>query len=264
MFTNILPKKFCLLPLFALLSLGFLSGLSAQETGTLTGRIVFDGDAPEAELVVKKGATVKDAEFCAAEDLYDNTLLVNPENNGVANVIVYIKPRDAKKLEIPEAVKESKEKELVFDQKNCRFTPHVMVVRSDQAVRVLSDDGCAHNTHTYPIKNDAVNISIKANDREGVLLDKMTIGEIVPTTVKCDIHPHMTAYWMITQNPWATVTDENGNFKIENLPADEKLTFAVWHERGGYLEKKLRTKVKAGETEELGDMKYKASKFEKK
>lgn len=260
-----LKMNFNLVMLTALVCLGFSTAANAQETGTLKGRIVFDGDVPEVEIAIKKGdASVKDAEVCAVEDLADNTLIVNAENKGVANAVIYIKPREARKLDIPDELKESKEKEIVFDQKNCRFSPHTMIVRTDQQVRVLSDDGCAHNTHTYPIKNDAVNFSVKANDREGTLMDAMPAGEILPFQVKCDIHPWMTAYWLVTDTPWAAVTDENGNFQIDNLPAGEKLTFTIWHERPGYLEKKLRIKLDAGQTEDLGDMKYKASKFKKK
>lgn len=234
----------------------------AAETGTITGRIVFDGDVPEPVLVVKKGAPIKDAAVCAAEDQYDNTLIVDPKTKGVKNVFAYIRSRDAKKLDIPAELKKSKEAEVVFDQKNCRFIPHTMIVRTDQKVIVKSDDDCAHNTHTTPIKNDAVNFAIAANNRKGIPVE-MPLAESLPIPVVCDIHPGMKAYWFVTDNPYAVVSGEDGTFKIENIPAGEKITVRLWHERVGYIKPYIKVTLKAGETHDTGDIEVPAKKFEK-
>jgi len=48
--------------------------------------------------------------------------------------------------------------------------------------------------------------------------------------MKCDVHPWMGAYIGVVNHPFYAVTDENGNFTIENLPAGE-YTLKAWHER---------------------------------
>jgi hypothetical protein len=65
---------------------------------------------------------------------------------------------------------------------------------------VKSDDPVAHNTHTYTLRSDPVNIIIPPNDREGVPVRKPN-PELLPMPVKCDIHPWMAAHWLIVDHP---------------------------------------------------------------
>ena len=233
--------------------------------GDITGQILFDGDVPTLKLAVTEGdPKVKDPTICAAKNLTVNELLVDPETKGIANVFVYIYHKNIKKHEIkihPEAAKiKESEKVIVFDQKNCRFLPHVMVIRNGQHVLIKSADGCAHNTHTSTIFNDEFNTIISPNDRVGVLLDTLEVPESLPMPVKCDIHPWMKAHWLIINHPYAAVTDKDGKFTIEKLPVGE-IEFRVWHERPGYLDRKYVVTVEEGKNE-LEPRKFPASEFE--
>ena len=146
-------------------------------------------------------------------------------------------------------------KELKFDQKNCRFTPHCLFVRTDQKVRVLSADSIPHNTHTYMALNESVNFLMRPNDREGVALE-FEYRESVPMKVKCDIHPHMVAHWLVLDHPYAAVSGKDGKFTIKGLPAG-KNEFRIWHERVGYLNKKFKVDVAGGKMTKLDPLKYK-------
>jgi len=246
--------------LAALLISGFCflspAAVSAAGWGSVTGRFVYDGEAPKRTVQREKGdPAVKDPAVCAATDHLNNDLVVNPENKGIANVFMYM--RRAK--DIHPDLKESKEKTVVFDQKGCTFKPHALIVRTDQKVIVKSDDPVAHNTHTFPIKNQAVNFILAPNDREGKEVENV-IPEILPMQVKCDIHPWMTAYWFVVDHPYAIVSDEDGKFTIENLP-EGKNEFRIWQEKAGYLDRKFTVNVKAGETVDLGEVKFKPSQF---
>ncbi len=95
--------------------------------------------------------------------------------------------------------------------------------------------------------------------REGVPI-KYDQAEFIPTPVNCDLHPHMKAYWLIMDHPYMAVTDAEGKFKIENLPAG-KYDFTVWHERVGYIEKAMPVTIKADATKELGKIDVPASKI---
>jgi hypothetical protein len=84
----------------------------------------------------------------------------------------------------------------------------------------------------------------------------------LPLKVTCDIHSWMNAYWVVTDHPYAAVSDADGKFKIENLPAGEH-TFRVWHERQGYLNREYKVTVKAG-ANKLDPVKVPAAKLAKK
>ena len=66
------------------------SGLEAQQWGNLKVRFAYDGDAPKAQPI----EVTKDEAYCGKFKPMDETLVVNAENNGIANVIVYVRTKD--------------------------------------------------------------------------------------------------------------------------------------------------------------------------
>jgi hypothetical protein len=206
---------------------------AADEWGTIEGQFVFEGDIPELKPLITKGdAGVKDAPVCAVNGVPDETLIIDPESRGIANIFLYI--RKAPKQIHPD-LKNSAEKEVVFDQAGCKFLPHTLILRTDQTILVKSGDPISHNTHTHPFRYKSENLVISANDRKGVPLQiKESQLATPPVKVTCDIHPHMIAWWMVSDHPYVAITDSYGKFKIENLPAGEH-EFRVWHEKLLYV-----------------------------
>lgn len=238
----------------------------AQSWGTVEGQFVLDGDMPELPPKIAKGDKTAKEPMCAVNGVPDESLVVNAENKGIANICLYIRKAPAM---IHPDLKESKEKEVVFDQKGCIFLPHMLIVRTDQTVMVKSGDSFQHNTRTNGFSNEGKNLVIAANERNGVPI-QMPNSELrlTPVKVNCDIHPWMEAYWVVTDHPYVAVTDADGKFKIENLPAGEH-TFRVWQERSGYVktaefERDLTVTIKAGETLTLPPFKVPAASFDKK
>ncbi|HID24497.1 MAG TPA: hypothetical protein EYP14_19155, partial [Planctomycetaceae bacterium] len=228
-----------------------LASVQAQGWGTVTGQFVLDGPVPAPRVLIHQGdRKIKDAEVCAAHDVPAEDLIVDPTTKGIKNMFVYL--RRAPKAIHPD-LKRSRVKELVQDQVGCRYVPHALIVRTDQVVVVKSDDPIAHNTHTYPIFNQPLNVVLKPKDRTGI---KVTFRapEIQPIAVKCDLHPWMLAYWLVVNHPYAALTDEQGRFTIEKLPAGRH-TLTVWHERVGYVNRRLKVTVRDGETTDLGTLK---------
>lgn len=207
--------------------------------GTLKGRVVYIGNyAPLAPLFAKGGAA-KDPSVCGAEAIPNESILVN--DGGLANTFIYL-DKIPKGAVIP-AVGDP----ILFDQKVCVFTPHAMVVRVKQTMKILNADGAAHNTHTYPKKNTAFNSVVQPNDRNGV---DLTYGqaEKEPFTVGCDIHSWMTAYHLPLDHPFGAVSAADGTFEIKDLPAG-KHEFKVWHEAGKMVEKAFVVTIKPGDNE---------------
>lgn len=235
--------------LFGALFVTFLFGsavspASAEDGyGTITGKFVLDGPVPAMQFIIKdgkltaNGVVPKNPEVCAVTDLKSDALIVDPKHKGIGNIFVYLRKAPAK---THPSLKKPPKTALKFDQKQCRFVPHALFVRTGQPVLVLSDDNCAHNTHTYPLLNEAENFTVPPKFRKGIPL-KFELPEPLPMKVGCDFHPWMTAYWLILNHPYAAVTVAEakdgslvGTFRIEKLPYGE-YEFRVWHEKAGYI-----------------------------
>ncbi len=235
---------------------GTPGGNGSPETsgpGNLVGRFIFDGTAPNLSPLVAKGATVKDAEFCSAEAVPNQSLLVG-EGGGIANMFIYLD-------KAPKGFKpEGGLSELVFDQKNCTFIPHGLVVQVGQTVMVKNGDGAAHNTNMKVIRNKSFNQVVNGNDRNGVPL---IYGKPEPAPIKatCDFHAWMGGYHLVVDHPFAACTKADGTFEINNLPAGE-YKFRVWHESAGLLERSLKVKIEAGKDNKL-EQTYSVGSFSK-
>lgn len=222
------------------------SGAAAGGFGTFEGQVVLSGTAPVLAALIAAGADVKDKEVCAAVDVPDERLVVGG-GGGVSNVFIFMQKAPTGGKPLPDAGDD-----VIFDQKNCRFLPHCLVIPTGRTVRVLSDDPIAHNTHTYPAKNQAINSGVAPNDREGVLNFKYQRAEAVPLSVTCDYHGWMKAYHLPVDHPYAAVTDADGKFSIPDLPSGTH-TFAVWHESvdGNFLERRLTVKIQPDASTEI-------------
>jgi hypothetical protein len=224
--------------------------------GTIVGQFVIEGEIPQLKPLVAAGAVgVNDAAICAAANVPDDSLVVDPETKGIANVFVYL----PKAERVHPKLKESDKKEVDFDQKGCRFIPHALFVRTDQVVLVKSSDNCAHNTRTVPLKNQALNYVLTPNDRIGVPF-KNRIAERLPVEIQCNIHNWMKARWLILDHPYGAISDSQGKFKISDLPAGDH-ELVVWQERVGYVNKKLKVTVVAGKTTDVGTIPVPAAKL---
>lgn len=221
----------------------------AEGWGGLSGQIVVNGAAPAPVLLHAKGAAIKDAEVCAAADTYSEDVVVDKTSKGLANAFVYLSK--APKTVHPDLAKPAADVKVTFDQKGCVFLPHALIVRAGQTVEVISSDPIAHNTHTYPLRNQAVNVLIAPNTAKGSGVDiACNVAERMPHQVKCDYHPWMMAYWLVVDHPYAAITDKDGKFKLENLPeGDHELV--IWHEKAGYVDRKFKASVKNGQITEL-------------
>lgn len=233
------------------------SGAESQSSGgmgSIKGRVLLTGAAPDLPPLIAKGAAVKDAEVCAAVNIPDERLMLGADN-GVANVFVYV-PKKPKGVPSP-----ADGEDMIFDQKNCRFLPHALVVPTSRTVRVLSDDPIAHNTHSFPKKNQGVNSGVAPNDREGILQINYNRAEAEPLQVKCDYHAWMIAYHLPVDHHIAAVTDADGNFEIKDVPSGD-YSFNVWHEAadGKYVARKLKVTVKGGDPTPL-EISYPADKL---
>ena len=216
-------------------SLLFAGEAAAQEWGDLTGQFLYDGKAPVAKLL----SVTKDVEVCAKHALKDESLVVNPKNSGVANIVIALyRKRGGKKPKIHPAYKPGTE--VIADNLKCRFAPHVIPLWTRQVLLIKNSDSVGHNTKIDTLKNKAFNKTLSAGGQEKVSFKK---AEKVPVSISCSVHPWMRSWLVVKDTPYVAVTDKDGKFTIKNLPAG-KWTFQVWHEKAGYVSKVINSEGK--------------------
>ncbi len=240
----------------------------ASGYGTVTGQFVLDGPIPELKSLVAKGdPTAKDSAVCAKQGVPDESLVVDPETKGIANVFVYM-PKSPS--DIAPELRESKEKVVKFDQQGCHFIPHALILRTDQTVAILSGDSVLHNTHVVGVRNSGENSTISL-DRVGNTKWTFPQAERMPIMVKCDIHPWMRGWWLILDHPYAAISGKDGKFTIEKVPAGPQ-EFTAWQDAndGRWVFGKTRAtrvikvNVEPDKTTSIGVIKIPASVLEKK
>ncbi|MCP3920289.1 MAG: hypothetical protein GY711_32585 [bacterium] len=189
-------------------------------TGTVTGTVMFEGEKKPEIKPLKISA--EQSKGCCAEgddmNTVDRSLVIN-DKGGIANVVVTLEAKGAK-VEIPE-------KPFEFDQRNCRFEPHVTIVPAGSTVKFLNSDQVSHNIHTYAAKNDGENQTVAPG---GDLMYKLEKAEAVK--VACDIHPWMVGWVYVTDGTHWGLSGADGAFELKDVPpGDYRLT--IWHEKLG-------------------------------
>jgi plastocyanin len=219
---------------------------------TLTGRFVLDGSAPSPARV----NVDKDQAVCGAHQLFDESIVIG-KDNGIANVAIYVTTR---KIPINKSY-ESASKEVVLDNKDCRFQPHVQKVRLGQTLNVRNSDPVAHNTNIAG-RNIQENPLIAAGDTKSFPISGT---EPEPVRVSCNIHPWMKARVVVTSNPYCAISKDDGSFELVDLPAGD-LELQVWQENAGNLDVKnadlqqgsgpgrFKISLKPGEKKDLKDI----------
>lgn len=226
--------------------------------GHLKGRFTISG-APEA----KKVDVTKDVQFCGKFEIFDETFDVG-DGSGLANVVVLLYTKRGEDPPEPhESYNETAEASVVLDNNQCVFVPHVQLLRTTQTLEVKNSDTVAHNTK-IEYQPKPINPILPPGQ---TITEQFTQAERLPARVSCSIHPWMGAWLVVKDTPYMTVSNENGEFTIENLPSGE-WTFQFWHEALGYVSKvnvggadtewsRGRTElvINGDETNDLGEIK---------
>lgn len=207
--------------------------VEVKDGGSISGTVKLSGTAPAGKAI----DVTKDKEVCGKSGkLVDEALLVGPKG-GVQYAVVSV-------TGVAKGKKWGSEK-FTFDQKNCRFDPHVLVVKAGASMDILNSDGILHNIHTFSEKNAAFNVAMPKFKKK--LEKTFAAPEIIRAT--CDAHGWMSGWIVVSESPYTVVTDADGNFKLDNVPAGT-YKVEVWHEKLGKVTKEVT--VKAKEDAKLG------------
>jgi len=201
-------------------------GASVQQSGTISGRVLFKGKHVPATLAVGK-----DKETCG-NSIQDPRLLVAARGE-IKNAVVRI-------TEIA-AGKAAAAGEVVLDQRKCEFVPHVLAIAAGTAVKITNSDGILHNIHTLSKDNPAFNRAQPKYLKE--ITQTFSKPEII--SVRCDVHGWMGGWIFVASNPYFDITGADGIFKLAAV-SPGKYTLEVWHETLG--KQTQQVEVGTGET----------------
>jgi plastocyanin len=200
---------------------GKYTEIAVTNGGAVSGTVKFTGAAPPPE----KLKVDKDLEVCGKGGEKASEALLISASKGVKNVVVTLEGITQGKKLPP--------KTATLDQRNCTYTPHVLVAPAGSQLNLLNGDGVMHNVHAYSMKNTPFNESIPAAKKS---VKTMPFSEVVK--MGCDVHKWMSAWVVVVDHPYYAITDEHGGFKITDIPPG-KYVLRAWHESLGKVDKEV-------------------------
>ena len=208
--------------------------------GSISGNVKYNGKK-------KKPRTIKmDADpVCGTshnKPVFKQSLIIDAENN-IKNTIVYLENIDYKG-EIPKT-------QAILDQNGCVYVPHVLGVMKGQEVLIKNSDATLHNIHGLPEENAEFNFAMPKVVKEKK--STFSTAEPDPFYIKCDVHPWMKAWILVSDHPYFAVTDSKGNFSIDGIPSG---TYEVvcWQEK--FKKNPLTSTVTIGDGETTQDFTF--------
>ena len=212
----------------ALAFTGSLALSASAFAGTINGTVTYDGKVPNLKPLAMDADPV-----CASkhkEPVPNQMLELGKSGNTMGNIIV----RVTSGLPAGKTYPPPKDP-VVMDQNGCIYQPHVFGLQNGQTFKVLNSDGVLHNVHALPKVNEQFNMAMPPTRKDA----EHVFGKPEdPFPIKCDVHPWMTAYAMVSDTPFFSVTKEDGKFTISNLPAGT-YEIEAWHEKLGKKTEKV-------------------------
>jgi hypothetical protein len=201
----------------------------AGPTGKIRGVVRLQGDAPAAtfEPITENQNTCGDKTALSR--------LALGKEKGIQHAFVYL---DGVKSDDNYKPRES----LLVDQKNCQYTPHSLVVPVGSKIDITNSDPILHNVHGQQLtdgnSNTLFNIAQPVRGQRTTVESPFSTPGIVFLTCEAG-HPWMNGYVFVANHPFVSVSGNDGEFTIDNVPAGT-YRIKMWHE-GVTLKRNIKT-----------------------
>jgi plastocyanin len=188
------------------------AGFASGAWGNVIGKISVSGGYE----LPKPLPVFKNRSICGAA-VPNETLLVNV-GGGLRNAVVLLHPIKRKVSTQPV--------ELILDNKDCAFAPHVQVATVGSRLLMKNSDPILHTVHARLGGETLFNVGLPKWRQVTKRLEQAGV-----ISINCDVlHTWMSASIVVTDTPYFTVSDEHGKFQIDRLPLGV-YEMEVWHER---------------------------------
>jgi plastocyanin len=103
---------------------------------------------------------------------------------------------------------------MSMDQRNETFVPHVVAVMAGAVVDFPNNDKTYHNVFSLSKAKRFDLGRYAAGHSKSVRFDRPGVVRVF-----CDIHSHMSAFVLVFTHPFFNVTDADGRFRLNDVPA---------------------------------------------
>lgn len=218
----------CIWTLVAFLSVG-RNGAQGGEAGYKAIDVARNGGSVSGVVRLNQSVadqrvpTGKDDKICGPTAALSR--LSTGQGRGVRNAVVYIE-------KIPEGKPFSRATKFLLDQKQCMYSPHVMVMPFGASLEIVNSDPVLHNVHISELGTGSASVVNIAQPIKGQksILEPSRFKKPGFYVATCDAgHPWMSAYIMVAEHPYYAVTDARGNYSIKDIPPGQ-YQLVMWHE----------------------------------
>lgn len=224
--------------------------------GTIQGHVTIEGGRPRP--MAFNLVTIPDPVFCGTISTGTGWRLVEDfiigPNKGLKDVVVFLKDiKKGKPFEIPK---------VRIESIDCDFIPFVNVIKDRDKIEVVNMDPVQHDIQGYETarKRGArvlFNRPLPMNpllEYAGIFGKKYMAGEPMVESIhlkkgrnvlvmQCGFHPYMFSWGLVVNNPYFSITKEDGKFEIKDVPPGDYI-LSVWHPgMNSFLEEKVTVKA---------------------
>ncbi len=176
---------------------------SEAQWATIKGQVVYPAEKavpnrPQLAVNVDKPACLVNG------PILDESVIVNPKNRGIKNVVVYLRPLNIKANQFgqneihPDDLKR-KPAEIAITQPCCMFVDRVTVARVGDTIVVKNPANIVHNFFWVSSNNGDYNQNVPV--KNGWKMPAPLVAESTPIQYKCTVHPWMSGYVRIFEHP---------------------------------------------------------------
>ena len=209
--------------------------------GSIQGAVTIEGGKPRP--MAFNLVTIPDPVFCGTISTGTGWRLVEDfiigPNKTLKDVVVMLKnvPK-GKSFSLPK---------VRIDSIDCDFIPFVNVLKDGDEIEVVNMDPVQHDIQGYETGRERgarvlFNRPLPMNpflELAGVFGKKYMAGEPMVEKIhlrkgrnvfvmQCGFHPYMYSWGLVAENPYFSITKEDGKFQISDIPPGEYV-LAAWH-----------------------------------
>lgn len=242
----------CVFLLLGFAGTGFAYDVIEIDNGTtITGRVAFTGALPYApkRFEVKNGP-----EVCGSERVLNK---LDVRDGRVQGVVIALEGVDKGKpfsLHHDTATGLGRGEfhyaggtalNLGVRLETCSFGPFTGVIQADETVQFVNHDPIKHTLHTYSLKGRKAKImrtmhtqSLRAQGQTEKVFHAQKMRRAVAVVLTCDRHDFMENWLYVVKNPYYAMSDESGNFEIDQVPPGN-YKLVAWHPVLGMKEQRV-------------------------
>jgi len=209
--------------------------------GSIQGTVLIEGGKPRA--MAFNLVTIPDPVFCGTISTGTGWRIVEDfiigPNNTLKDVVVMLKDvTKGKSFSLPK---------VRIESIDCEFLPFVNVIKDKDKIEVVNMDPVEHDIQGYETARERgarvlFNRPLPMNpflELAGIFGKKYMAGEPMVEKIhlrkgrnvfvmQCGFHPYMYSWGLVVENPYFSITKEDGKFHIADIPPGEYV-LAAWH-----------------------------------